>query len=229
MSSLRQSLENSQFLARLFATPVAWYLRLCMATTRWQVEGQDALLADMAKGPVLCVLWHERLMMIAPHWPRTAGTLSCLHNTAPIGRVAGALQACFGLDPFEMSAKRSNLATSRAVLRRTKDGISIGITADGPIGPRHAVMDAPLEWARTLQQPVYVYAFATSRHKQLRTWDRMMIPRLFGKGAAVFAPIHLDLPRKASQAQIAQARDALQAGLHRVTARADYLVGLTND
>lgn len=208
---------------------MAWYLRLCMATTRWQVEGKDALLADMAKGPVLCVLWHERLMMIAPHWPKKAGTLSCLHNTAPIGRVAGALQACFGLDPFEMSANRSNLATSRAVMRRSKDGISIGITADGPIGPSYTVMDAPLEWARTLQQPVYAYAFATSRHRRLRTWDTMMIPRLFGKGAVVFAPVDLDLPRKASEAQIARARDALQAGLHQVTARADYLAGLTDD
>lgn len=224
MHPLRRRLENSKRLARLLATPVSWYLRFCMVTTRWQVEGLDALRADLADGSVLCVLWHGRLMMIAPHWPRDAGTLSCLHDSAPVGRVAGALQACFGLDPFEMSEKRSNLATSRAVMQRARDGISIGITADGPLGPGYAVKDAPLEWTRTLQRPVWVYAFATSRHRRLKTWDAMMWPWPFGRGAVVFARVDVALARKATKADIAEARAVLQAGLEGVTARADEIV-----
>jgi lysophospholipid acyltransferase (LPLAT)-like uncharacterized protein len=224
MSPFRRRLENSTFLARAFATLIAWYLRLCIVTSKWEVHGVAALEKDLSDGPVLCALWHGRLLMIAPHWPRAAGSLSCLHDTAPIGRAAGALQAYFGLQPIEMSAKRSNLAASRMVMKRAKDGISIGITADGPTGPGFAVKDAPLEWARTMQRPIYGYAFATKRHRILRTWDSMMVPLPFTRGAVVFERLDVTAPRKADTAQVEAARVAMQAGLNRVTDAADNMV-----
>ncbi len=224
MRALRKRIETSATLAKLIATPVGWYLRLCIATSRWETSGLEALKADLAEGPVLCVLWHGRLLMIAPHWPREAGTLSCLHDTAPVGRAAGALQTHFGLDPFEMSARRSNIATSRDVMKRAKAGISIGITADGPTGPGYGVKDAPLEWARTIQRPVYGYAFATKRHRLLKTWDRMMVPLPFSRGAYVFQRINLDIPRKATDLQIETAREAMQNGLNAVTTQADDMI-----
>ena len=224
MRALRKRIETSATLAKLIATPVGWYLRLCIATSRWETSGLEALKADLVEGPVLCVLWHGRLLMIAPHWPREAGTLSCLHDTAPVGRAAGALQTHFGLDPFEMSARRSNIATSRDVMKRAKAGISIGITADGPTGPGYGVKDAPLEWARTIQRPVYGYAFATKRHRLLKTWDRMMVPLPFSRGAYVFQRINLDIPRKATDLQIETAREAMQNGLNAVTTQADDMI-----
>ena len=227
MASLRSRIEKSATLARILAAPFGWYLRLCRATTRWETAGLDALQADMADGPVLCVLWHGRLMMIAPHWPRRAGTLSCLHDTAPVGRVAGALQSHFGLDPFEMSARQSNIATSRAVMKRARAGISIGITADGPLGPGYAVKDAPLDWARMMQRPVYAYAFATKRHIILKTWDKMMLPLPFTRGACVFGCIDVDLPRKPTPDDIALARILMEAGLNAITAEADHMAGVT--
>ena len=60
----------------------------------------------------------------------------------------------------------SNLAASRVILRRVREGVSIGMTGDGPLGPSHiAVKDPPLDWARVMKRPVYAYAFATKRHR----------------------------------------------------------------
>lgn len=226
MPSLRKRIEKSPLLAGAIGTVMGWYLRLCVATTRWEFTGLDALRTDLAQGAVLCVAWHGRLLMIGPHWPKDSGTLSCLHDTAPVARAAGALQAHFGLDPFEMSAKRSNLATSRDIMTRARDGISIGITADGPQGPAFTVKDAPLEWARILQRPVYGYAFATKRHRILGTWDAMMLPLPFTRGAVVFQRIAMILPRKASQDDVDAAREELTAGLNAVTAAADAVRSL---
>lgn len=225
MPSLRSRIEKSPLLAKAIATPIGWYLRLCRATTRWDDAGLDQLRTDLADGPVLCVLWHGRLMMIAAHWPQDLGTLSCLHDTAPVGRAAGALQRHFGLDPFEMSARRSNVAMSRAVMKRAKSGISIGITADGPLGPGYEVKDAPLEWARMINRPVYGYAFATRRHLRLKSWDAMIIPLPFTRGARVFRRLDVTVPRHAGPEEIAQARFHLKAGLDAVMAKADDLVG----
>ena len=225
MSPWRRRIEQSPLLAKAIATVVAWYLRLCIVTSKWDVSGLDALQSDMADGPVLCVLWHGRLLMIAPHWPRAAGSLSCLHDTAPVGRAAGALQAYFGLQPMAMSDKQPNLVVSRAVMKRAKEGVSIGITADGPLGPGYAVKDAPLEWARILQRPVYGYAFATKRSWRLGTWDRMMVPLPFSRGAVVFNRLDIDLPRKATPDQIEIARIQMKVGLDAVTAEADTVAG----
>ncbi len=226
MTSLRSRIEKSPVLAKLIAAPFGWYLRFCRATSRWDTAGLEAMKADIAEGPVLCVLWHGRLVMIAPHWPREAGSLSCLHNTAPVGRAAGALQSHFGLDPFEMSKSRSNVANSRAVMKRAKDGISIGITADGPKGPGFKVKDAPLEWARMIQRPVYAYAFSTRRHITLKTWDSMMIPLPFTRGARVFGRIDVNLPRKPTPENIEVARIQMEAGLNAITAEADHMAGV---
>lgn len=225
MNPLRKRIEQSPLLARAIGSVMATYLRLCFATTKWDMSGIDALTADMADGPVLAITWHGRLLMIGPHWPREAGSLSCLHDTAPIGRAAGALQASFGLDPIAMSARHSNLAISRTVLKRAKDGLSIGITADGPTGPGFEVKDAPLEWARTLQRPVYGYAFAARRRRILGTWDKMMVPLPFTRGAVVFSRLDIDLPRKATPDQIEVARIQMKVGLDAVTAEADTVAG----
>lgn len=227
MSNFRRRLEKSPVLARVIATLIGWYLRLCIATSKWDVHGVDALEEELADGPVLCALWHGRLLMIAPHWPRRAGSLSCLHDTAPIGRAAGALQAYFGLQPIEMSARRSNVSASRVVMKRAKDGVSIGITADGPTGPGFAVKDAPLEWARIMQRPIYGYAFASKRHRILKTWDSMMVPLPFTRGAIVFDRLDVAVPRKATDDQIEVGRNAMTAELNRVTALADQMSGVT--
>ena len=222
MSPLRRRIEKSAFLARAIATVIAWYLRFCITTSKWEFHGVEQLQQDMADGPVLCALWHGRLLMIAPHWPREAGSLSCLHDTAPVGRAAGALQAYFGLQPIEMSAKRSNVAASRAVMKRAKEGVSIGITADGPTGPGFAVKDAPLEWARIMQRPIYGYAFATKRHRILKTWDDMMVPLPFTQGAVVFDRMDVAVPRKARPEEIENARATMTTELNRITQMADH-------
>ena len=226
MSPLRRRIEKSALLARILATLFAWYLRFCIATSKWDMRGVEAMGRDMAEGPVLCALWHGRLLMIAPHWPQQFGSLSCLHDTAPVGRAAGALQAYFGLHPIEMSAKRSNVAASRIVMKRAREGVSIGITADGPIGPGFAVQDAPLEWARIMQRPVYGYAFAMKRHRALKTWDDMMMPLPFSRGAVVFDRLDVAIPRKADTSEIEAGRAAMKRELDRVTALADQLADL---
>lgn len=223
MPSLRKRIERSQRLATAVGSVMGWYIRLCLATGRWRAEGGDALQADLQDGAVLAICWHGRLLMIGPHWPKAAGSLSCLHDTSPIARAAGALQAHFGLDPFEMSARRSNLSASREVMKRARAGTSIGVTADGPKGPGFAVKDAPLEWARTLQRPIYVYAFAARWTWRLQTWDKMAIPLPFGGGAHVFARVDTQVPRKADAEVLEQARQAIQAALDAATARAETL------
>lgn len=223
--TFRQRIEHSKVLAWLLASLAGAYLTLCQRTSRWDYRGLDTLKADLVDGPVLLLMWHGRSLMGPIHWPVAAGPLSSLYDASPIGRVSGALQRKRGLQPMEMSNKMSNLAASRVILKRVREGVSIGMTGDGPLGPDRQVKDAPLEWARVMKRPVYGYAFATRRHKILGSWDKMMLPLPFTRGAVVFAAIPLDLPRQSTPTDMETARQHIANGLDRAEALADSIVG----
>ena len=203
----------------------AWLAR-CQRTTSWELRGEDALRAALAEGPVLLVLRHSRLMLGPFHWPREAGDLSTLHDTSPIARIAGDTHRRRGLTPVAMSRRLSNLAMSRMVMERLRAGASIGITADGPLGPAGEINDPPLDWARITGRPVFFYAYSTERQSRANSWDRLLLPRPGGRGAVVFQPWDRQMPRKSDEAAREAARAAMKAALDATTAEADAMLGL---
>lgn len=221
--SLRRRIEKSKFLAARVAALAGAYLALCQRTTKWHVEGLDELKTALADGPVLLVMWHERSIMGALHWPVDAAPLSSLYASSPIGRISGALQRRVGLHPMEMARKKSNRAASRMILKRVREGVSIGMTGDGPIGPALQVQDAPLDWARATGMPVFCYAFGTTRGRRLNSWDRMLVPRLFGRGAYVFMRFDNVTDRKMPQEALEALREGLRNMLDASVSRADAL------
>lgn len=223
--SLRKRIEKSQRVATVLGGLVWRYLSFCDRTTDWQVDGLDDLQSALAEGPVLLVMWHSRSVMGAIHWPVADGPLSSLYNRSPMGRISGAVQRRAGLQAMEMSRTRSNRSASREVLRRFRTGVSIGMTGDGPLGPVGQVQDAPLDWARTLGAPVFCYAFATTRGRRLNTWDQMLLPLPYGRGAKVFARFDSTLPRRPSPEERDQQREALRSFMDATTARADGMIG----
>jgi lysophospholipid acyltransferase (LPLAT)-like uncharacterized protein len=186
MKTLRRRIEQSAFAAWLPAFLIGCYLRLVNRTTRWHGEGVADLQKDLARGPVLLVVWHQHLLMVPAHWPGAGGPLISIHDTSPIGRAAGALYRHFGQRSMQIDRRSSNLRAARAVLRQTRAGVSAGITGDGPNGPAFVLKDAPLDWASAMGCPVYTYAYAHGRQRDLATWDSMVLPRPFGRGRFVF-------------------------------------------
>lgn len=215
---LRRKLENSDRLARAVAGGVGGYLRLCQRTIDWKYDGLDALKAQLAQGPVLVMMWHQSVLMGPLHWPIAEGPLSALHASSPIGRVAGAFQRSQGMTSVSMS-EGGNIGASRHVLRSARNGISISIACDGPKGPARQVKDAPLSWARKTELPIWAYTFATTRGRHLNTWDRMWLPKPFGKGVMVFRKFEGDL-----DAELAASRGQIMTFLNEATDHANTLL-----
>jgi lysophospholipid acyltransferase (LPLAT)-like uncharacterized protein len=221
--TLRRRIARSPGVAAGLAWAIALWLRFCRATTRWQVEGEADLRAALAKGPVILVLWHECTMLAPVDWPRDAGPLSSLRDTSPVGQVSGAVQARFGLLPMAMSGTAQNRNASRQILRRVAEGVSIGLTGDGPLGPARVLKDAPLDWARATGVPVFLYAFGTRRHRRLGTWDRMILPLPFTRGVRLFRRWSDGLPRRPDD--MAALRADLTAALNQLTDQAAARAG----
>lgn len=224
--SLRKRIEKSEFLAGLLAGLAGRYLAFCDRRTKWEVAGLEDLQAALKDGPVLLVMWHSRSVMGALHWPVADGPLSSLHASSPVGRVSGALQRRAGLQPMEMARSRSNTAASRTILKRVRAGVSIGMTGDGPLGPAREVKDAPLDWARVAGVPVFCYAFSVSKGRRLGSWDQMLVPRPFGRGAYVFRRFECAVARKMTPEALENLRKDMCDIIDATTAEADRLAGV---
>jgi 1-acyl-sn-glycerol-3-phosphate acyltransferase len=78
-----------------------------------------------------------------------------------------------------------------------KDGISPGITPDGPRGPRFRFKPGAIFTAQISRKPVVPLAFAAKPAWILRTWDKFVIPSPFARiviaiGEPYFPPRKLD-------------------------------------
>jgi hypothetical protein len=116
------------------------------------------------------------------------------------------------------------MAAVREILRTLKKGECIGITPDGPRGPRMRATDGIVTIARLSGVPVIPAAWSARRRWALNSWDRFLVPKLFTTGVFVWgAPI--EIPRDADEAQLEALRLKVERELTAVTNEADRLAG----
>jgi len=223
--TLRKRMEKSKLLEALLSGILASYMRFCFLTTRWQKDGLEELQNALQSGPVILVCWHSRLFGATLAWPRKTAPLSTLRDPSPAGRLSAATQRRLGLQPHEMAANSSNIAASRSILKLIRDGRSLGLTADGPEGPARQAKTATIEWARATGVPVFLFAWSARRAVRLNTWDRLLLPMPFTRGAYGFRRWRAEVPRRldASATTALQTRltASLDTWMHDMDARCD--------
>ena len=93
--------------------------------------------------------------------------------------IAGAIRF-FGLTTIHGSTTRGGAKVLIQGLKSLSDGYDIGITPDGPKGPRYTVGDGVVVMAQKRQTKVIVNSCVPSSYWQLSSWDRFVIPKPFG-------------------------------------------------
>jgi len=229
LKTLRKRIAGSRALNGALAGFFARYVRFCHATSRWERRGFESLTGQLqTEGPAVVAVWHQRLMMAPYLFDLEAGRICSLTSGARAGRLAGMIQESFGFETIAMSSHTRHVALSRAVLSRMKDGVSVGIAPDGANGPARVSKTFPIVWARSSGAAIFVVAFSARRALTLPTWDRMLFPLPFTRGALVVRRFDNDVPRKLDEAETEALRQALDAALDAVTDEADRLSGRTS-
>ena len=226
MTTLRKRIANNPGLNRWIEDRLAAYLRFAHRTSDYQRLGFEEMDACVARGePVIMTLWHQRLIMAGYTFPVQLGPISSLTTAARAGRMAGQVLNRFGYSTVPMSSHQRHITLSREVLRRIKSGSSIGIAVDGPGGPARVASTVPLTWARVSQCRVFAVAYSSSRALTLPTWDKLMLPLPWSKGALTCQEWTESVPRDADEAEIERLRLSLESTLDAVTDAADRAVG----
>ena len=83
------------------------------------------------------------------------------------------------LNTIHGSSTRNAARVLIAAIKTLKNGGDIGITPDGPKGPRHEVADGVIMMAQKTKAKVIVFSCVPQSYWQLKSWDRFTIPKPF--------------------------------------------------
>lgn len=218
-------LLRSAALQRAASKLLKSYLTFALRSTRWTVEGAAHLTPFLAGGPVVVAVWHERLPLMLAVWhmarranpQRRAAVLASRHRD---GRLIGAVFARAGLQIVHGSSGRARPAAAasgigirgpamrdhggaaglRGLLAALADGHAVVLTPDGPRGPRRIPAPGVAQLAALSAAPVLPAAAQVRRRITLDSWDRLVLPLPFGRGAVVCLPPLSVLPDGAADA-----------------------------
>jgi lysophospholipid acyltransferase (LPLAT)-like uncharacterized protein len=159
--------------------------------------------------------WHGRMMLLpAINPPRKMHVLISEHRD---GRLISQVIHHFGQDTVVGSSSRGGSEAVRNIVRLLKKGDNISITPDGPRGPNQQAAMGIVTIARLSQKPVLPVTFSASRHKRLRSWDRFMVAKPFGRLVfCIGAPIMLEQADEA-------VRIGIETAMNKLVERADAL------
>jgi len=207
-----------------FCWLVAFYIRLVWATGRWQVVGAEHPQRFWRAGePFIGAFWHGRILMMPCAW-QTSRRMNMLISQHRDGELIARTIGHFGLATVRGSSRRGGAQAFRAMLRALRAGEYVGITPDGPHGPRMRAADGIVTVARIAGLPILPATFGVSRRVVLGSWDRFVVALPFSRGVVAWgAPI--EVPAEASPAALERMRREVEDALNRITDEADRRCG----
>jgi lysophospholipid acyltransferase (LPLAT)-like uncharacterized protein len=168
---------------KLLVLPLVWLVRLWTATLRLRVPEQTREIFATHPGPLLFVVWHNRLFTAAaflnryrPH-RRMHALVSASRDGAWL---AAFFEAC-GLAAVRGSSSRMGPEAARSLVGILKAGEDAGITPDGPRGPVYEFKPGALVVARTARPTVALCAMDIESAWRLRSWDGFYLPKPFSR------------------------------------------------
>jgi lysophospholipid acyltransferase (LPLAT)-like uncharacterized protein len=200
----------------------ALLIAMISRSVRWRyVKNDGGKFRNAEEEAGLILFWHGRMLMS----PRVYWAFRGKRGAPPYmlisqhgdGRLIAFAIRLLGIRSVAGSSSRGGTRAVLEILKLVEQGSDVGFTPDGPRGPLHECKDGVALVAQRTGVPVYPMAYSTERYWQMRSWDRMIIPKPFSRGVAVVGnPIRIS-----SDEDREIARKRIQEALHEVTQQAD--------
>ena len=214
------------------------YMSLLAHTMRWKVEGMEHVrkLWDSPQGWVAAT-WHSRILLMPyiqikkrPKWPKPPHPATLMVSPSKDGEFTKRAGTWLGLHIIRGSSSgrsdksKRGVSAARESMEVMKKGGCIVMTIDGPKGPREVVGMGTIKLAQQMGVPIVIYGLSANA-KRLDTWDRLLWPRPFARGAVVIPePIQTSKSMDSEELRL-----RVEVALKEATRRADELAGLPPD
>ncbi|MBR72993.1 MAG: hypothetical protein CMM30_08660 [Rhodospirillaceae bacterium] len=208
-----------------FSFMAAIFIKVVSLTSSFKTIGDEkALIHIQNQKPFIVAFWHGRLLMAPKGWARKA-PLEVMISHHKDGELITRTAAFFGIGAVRGSSSKGGSTALRNMVKSLKAGNFVGITPDGPRGPRMRAQMGVISLAQISGVPIFPATYAVSRRKIINSWDRFIIAFPFSKGVYLWGePIFV--PRDANQELLEIKRKILENRLNLLCEEADEMVGV---
>lgn len=196
------------------------YIKFVYNSGQWHIKNKeipDKLIAN-GKTFITC-FWHGRLMMMSYAWPYNQ-SFFMLISDHPDGQLIAQTIDRLGFNTLKGSTKHGGNLALRNMVRTLNDGGYIGITPDGPRGPRMKVSNGAIALAKLSGAPILPLSYSVSSWKIFQSWDRFVLPLPFARGVFIWGD-PIEIQKDSSDADLENARQQLENKLIELTKKAD--------
>jgi len=202
----------------------AQYIRLLFLTTQWTVVCPPETARCLANGrPFIACFWHGRMIMMRAALPRGI-TMHVLISEHRDGQLIARALADLGVATIGASSRRGGASALRGLCRLLARGENVGITPDGPRGPRMRAKAGAIKAAQLSGFPILPVSGAVGRRRILGSWDSFCLALPFSRGVIQWGEPIL-VPRDTRNDAAERLRLQLEERLNGLTAEADRRFG----
>ena len=157
--------------------------------------------------PFILAFWHSQLLMISYSW-FSKKKLNILASGHSDGQFGAKIAKLLGANTVTISDKKKKI-NIKPIFQLLKNNNCIGITPDGPRGPKEKVSDGVIKIAKQAQVPIIPVGFWSSSNINLNSWDSFLITYPFSKCAFVWND-PIKVPDKINDQEIQKLQEILE-------------------
>jgi len=180
---------------------------LLSRSMRWRVVGEPFVVGKTPQ--FLLCFWHARMLMMPYAFRGWQGEM--LISEHRDGAFIADTMHLLGIHTVRGSTTRGGARALLKMIRAARNGGDIGITPDGPKGPREVVQAGTVQLAMKAQIPLRAVCYASNRQWRVNSWDRFYIPQPFSRGVVVYGDPLMIASNTPLEEAIAVAQKAMDA------------------
>jgi len=215
---IKKKLLKNFFVQSILGFFTFLYIRAVNLTSSIQFENESIPKQFWSKDrPFILAFWHSQLMMIGFSWKKkqNVNILASSHSDGRFGAIVGKY---FNLNNIQTSEKNKSVSL-RIIFKLLNDNNYIGITPDGPRGPKEIVSEGIIKIAKTSKVPIIPIGFWSSKNFKLKSWDSFLITLPFSKCSFVWNK-PLEIPYNIQENQIQHYQKLLQEKINQSVKKA---------
>lgn len=215
---LKKILRNN-ILQSIIAWLISIYIKFCYHSSSWIVKDESNLkkLITTKKNFIIC-FWHGRLLMTPLCWNFSQNFYMLISSHAD-GRLISKAVSHFQINTISGSQKEKRISSTKEIIRKLKNNQIIGITPDGPRGPKMKTKTGISSIANSFKIPILPLSYSARFRVKMKSWDDFLFVLPFNRFVVVWGnPTHYS--KSISNHKHAK---KLENELNRITKLADNL------
>ena len=198
----------------------AKYIKFVSFTNSWSFINKKYVenLWKKNEAFILC-FWHGRLLMMPLSWNKKK-KINVLISTHSDGQLLSKTVKHFNIETITGSSSKGGSEAIRNIIKSLKSGISIGMTPDGPRGPRMKVNSAIIKIASLTGHKIVPLSYSVKKKFFLNSWDKFLVALPFGKGCFVWGK-PIKIKKNISTNENLKLSKRLENNLLKLTKKAD--------